>query len=1222
MNGASTVSNDIAIVGMSVEVPGANDVGGFWDIVSSGRSLTRSFPIPRRGDIEEYVRYLRHVAVVEEFDRSVDFYDGCYLDDAAAFDYEFFDMNPKQAGTTDPHQRMILRNMYLALEDAGYTGERVTGSRTGVFIGFSYSGGTYLDYVCRVDSSLAPIALTGNIPTMLANRLSHFLNLHGPSMVIDTACSASLVALHQAKNALLLGDCDMAVVAGSRLVTAPIRHPTTKIGIESSDGVTRTFDDRADGTGFGEGSGVVVLKRRDRAEADGDRIYAVIKGSAVNHDGATEVVTNPDSDSQARLLTAAWENAGIDPRSIGYHEAHGTATRLGDPIEFEGLRRAFSRYTDDRQFCAVGTVKANIGHLFEGSGVMGLIKAALALNRRAIPPLANFEVPNTRIDFEQGPVFIPTELQPWPAGPTPRRAGVSAFGLGGTNCHVVLEEYVDERPARTAAQGPHLFTLSARSEWSLRRLAQRYATHLQEKEIDAERFADVCYTSNISRSLHRHRIAIIAADPHDLHAQLLEVIANGQPATPARRPDDARATVLAGVAADYLAGGDLRWQTLYEGLQPRVTDLVPYVFEAHRCWIDFPADWRDRWAEGGVRQKHPVTHDIRFEPAPPATEIDPGAMVLALVDPSTDAESLLGEQEADIEFLRLTEDASADAAAYFRNEAAEYERIADLVVEGGHTHVLHALAFDAAPSTDLVRVDERVRKNLYSLFLLTKALMAAGARVTLVVLTRKAIAARQNENDVVTENAALIGLAKVITREYPYIRTRMVDVDGASPATTVCRELFADEPGLHVLRGEERLHEVFAELPDLAPDPDRRYLKAGGTYLITGGTGAIGLEIGRTFAAQQSGINLVLLSRSGAPPRDEWDRIIASSDDRKLLDRLRALREMERLGAKVHVYAADAGDPGALTAVFGELRAQFGRIDGIVHAAGVPGQSILAFREQADFAAVVAPKLHGAFMLDQLTRDDRPDFILHFSSVAAVFPAPGQGDYAAANYYLDNLARARSGDGCHVVAIDWVAWREIGMAVDYGSNVDTTFKALPTAQAMAILDSALRSDHTRVFAGEAHYDGELVHLLKAYDIALAPEIEEKIDVAVGMAAERLAAMADRIKRTVDAVTVTLTGRPDGVYTPTEITVARCWAHAFGYDTLGVEADFFDLGGDSIMAMSVASNIATCLGVPFDVADLLMERTVTAVARLIDSTSGSDDFDTFDGFDGFDEEPVL
>ncbi|OSP39608.1 hypothetical protein B7767_30730, partial [Streptomyces sp. 13-12-16] len=514
------MTTDIAVVGLSVEVPDAPDQHAFWDVVRTGRSLTRPFPAQRRREIEEYLRYHWESALVPDAGERVEFHDGSFLDRVDLFDHAFFGMTPKQAAVTDPHQRLVLRTMYRALEDAGYTGERLAGSRTGVYVGYAGNpGGSYLDYFCRIDPALGQLGITGNIVTMLANRLSYLLDLRGPSMVIDSACSASLLALHQARAALLLGDCEMAVVAGTRIVMAPVRHPHTRIGIESSDGVTRTFDEGADGTGFGEGSGAVVLKRLDRALADGDQVYAVVKGSAVNHDGRSEMMTAPDSRAQADLLEAAWRDAGVDPRTIGYLEVHGTATKVGDPIEFEGLRRAFAARTDDRRFCAVGTVKANIGHLFEGSGVMGVIKAVLALRHRVIPPLANYERPNTAIDLDDGPVYVPREAHAWPEGDGPRRAGVSAFGLGGTNAHVVLEEFT-AAPARSGeGRPPYLFTLSAQSPASLGRLVTRYREAIDAGRIDGN-VRDVCWTSNVSRAGHRHRLAYTVTDLAGLRAAL------------------------------------------------------------------------------------------------------------------------------------------------------------------------------------------------------------------------------------------------------------------------------------------------------------------------------------------------------------------------------------------------------------------------------------------------------------------------------------------------------------------------------------------------------------------------------------------------------------------------------------------------------------------------------------------------------------------------------
>ncbi|WDZ82632.1 type I polyketide synthase [Micromonospora cathayae] len=1188
------MNTDIAVVGLSVEVPGARDLDAFWQIVASGTSLTRPFPTDRRSKLAEYIRYLRAVSVDPVEDTDLEYHNGSFLDTVDTFDYAAFGMNPRQATLTDPHHRMVLRAMFLAFEDAGYSRDRLRGSRTGVFVGFAVNpGSTYLDYISRIDPSVGQQALTGNIPTMLANRLSHFLDLRGPSLVVDTACSATLVAVHQAKNALLAGDCEMAVVGGARIVFAPVKHPHSNIGIESSDGVTRTFDEAADGTGFGEGSGAVVLKRLDRAQADGDQIYAVIKGSAVNHDGNTEGITNPDSDSQAELLRTAWRNAGVDPRSIGYLEAHGTATRVGDPIEHEGMKRAFATYTADRGFCAVGTVKANVGHLFEGSGVIGLIKAIAVLRQRAIPPQANFHTPNPSLDFASGPLYVSTSLRPWESPDGPRRAGVSAFGLGGTNAHVVLQEYVEPAADRPADDGgPHLFTLSAATIRSLTALADRYVRFLDEPAGRDLPIADICHTSRISRSSHRHRLALVVTDHDDLRHQLVDALADRLPALPD--------TPLADHAREYLRGAPVDWRALAGPVPPRVVRLPGYVFDESLAWVEFPDTWRDQLSLGAAEERHPVTHDVEFQPAPAPAELAATATVLALVDPDTDAEALLtAAGPGDLRVLRLGAPVEPDGPVFTAGDPAGYERIARLVADGGVTHLVHALAFEAEPATDIHEIDRRVDKNLHSLFRLSQALMAAGVKVDLTVLTRTAVPAAEGDHPAVTENAALVGFGKVIGREYPYIRVRHLDVDPTVPPAAVRAELLSGEYGLFLLRGGQRLREVFVEVPEVAADGPQTYLKPGGTYLVTGGTGALGLAVARFFAEREPKINLVLLSRSGLPARDEWDDLLATSADSAVAGRVRAVREIEELGATVQVTPADAGDPAALTAAVTAIQRDHGRIDGIVHAAGLPGGSTLMFRQLDDFDAVVRVKLHAAFLLDQLTRADRPDFVVHFSSVASVFPAPGQADYAAGNYYLDAVARAQAGRDTHVVALDWVAWKEIGMAVDHGTAGDTMFKALPTRTGLEVMDAALRSRRSRLFGGELHYRGELIHLLRSYDVPLSADIETKVEREMRALDERLRRASEKIRANVAAVDVELVGRADGGYTEVEQSVGRCLALAFGFPELDVEADFFDLGGDSIMAASVASTIAVCHDVQYDVADLLADRTIAEIAYHIE-----------------------
>ena len=1202
------MSSDIAIVGISVEVPGVRDVHRFWDLVADGGNLAGPFPEHRARSIEHYLRYVFDTTVRSGADTEIAYHDGAYLERPEYFDAEFFGMTPKQAATTEPHLRHAMRAMYLAFEDAGYEASRLRGSRTGVFVGFAVNpGSAYLEYLSKIDRSLIQLALTGNVPTMMANRLSHLLDLRGPSMVVDSACSASLVAVHQAKNALLLGDCDTAVVAGARIVSAPINHPDTRIGIESSDGRTRTLDERADGTGYGEGSGAVVLKRLDRALADGDRVYAVIKGSAVNHDGVAGGITTPDSASQAALLNTAWANAGVDPRSIGYIELHGTATTLGDPIEIEGLRQAFAPHTDDRRFCAVGTVKANIGHLFEGSGIVGLIKAALILRHRELPPLAGFEQPNSRIDFDDTPIRVPTGLEPWSSENGPLRAGVSAFGLGGTNCHVVLEEYVAPAVEPVTAVEPEparlLFTLSAHSEESLRLLVHAYADWFERGLFDGVALRDLCATAHHSRAAHRHRLALEVADLGDLRSRLESLDANRLlDAAPlySNYPDwefwapepaaqsDAR---IAAAATGWIAGGDLDLEALrLPGSAPRLIDLPPYQFDERRAWIDFPEDWRASLAFGAPESDGLATHQIVFRPADaPAPAADPEARVLALVDASTGAEDLLREAGLTDKQIISIPDIELDDAFY--------EDLALRTVDEGVTHLVYALGFEDERARDLATLDARLQKNLYTLFHLAKALIAEGAQLHLTALTRTALASRRAEPGVVVENATVVGFAKSLSREYPYITVSVVDTDAATPAETVLAEILGAEASVVALREGVRLRETFAELPPAEIADRGEYLKPGGTYLVTGGTAGLGLALCREFAARQPGINLALLSRSGpaalGPDED-------GADDDSPGARLRlALRELGELGAQVLVLAADAGDPDSLTAAVTAVRERFGRIDGIVHAAGVPGGEVITQRSLEDFAEVIRPKIHGAFVLDQLTREDRPDFIVHFSSVAAVFPAIGQADYAAANQYLDVLAESETDAGCHVIAFDWVSWKDIGMAVRSHANVDTTFKALPTALGLAVADTGLRSDRARVFGGELHYEGDYADALPGYHLELEPRIAAKLEDASRRRATRRAQAAGQVRKEIEGLCVTLTGRLNGEYTETERTIARCWAHVFGFTDIDIDADLFDLGIDSITGMSLISTIVSVLGIEMQSSDLLVDRTVAAQAKIAD-----------------------
>jgi acyl transferase domain-containing protein len=460
----------VAVIGMTGRFPKAKNIEEFWrNLVDGVESV--SFPTDEE--------LLSHGIDAAELSRPNYVKAGCFLEDVDLFDAAFFGITPKEAEMMDPQHRIFLESAWEALEHAGYDPARYEGE-IGVYAGCSLS--TYLLF--NLNHQLArnyslPIVL-GNDKDYLSTRISYKLDLKGPSVAVQSACSTSLVAVCLATEALLDHQCGMAL-AGGIATRAPRKrgYVYEQGGILSPDGHCRAFDARAQGTIFSSGVGIVVLKRLEDAVEDGDTIHAVIKGTAINNDGAAKVgYTAPGVNGQARVIAMAQATAGISPETIGYVEAHGTGTSLGDPIEVAALTKAFRAGTKKKNFCALGSLKTNVGHLDTAAGVAGLIKTVLALENKTIPASLNFETPNPDIDLENSPFYVNQTLSEWKANGAPRRAGVSAFGIGGTNAHVVLEEAPAVEPSKGTRRS-QLLVLSAKTPTALDASTLNVAEHLR-----------------------------------------------------------------------------------------------------------------------------------------------------------------------------------------------------------------------------------------------------------------------------------------------------------------------------------------------------------------------------------------------------------------------------------------------------------------------------------------------------------------------------------------------------------------------------------------------------------------------------------------------------------------------------------------------------------------------------------------------------------------------
>ena len=603
----------IAIIGMSGVMPGSPDLDSFWRHLDGAANLISEVPADRwdwqaiYGDPEEGNKTRARWAG--------------FIGDVDKFDAGFFGISPLEARLMDPQQRLFLETAWKTIEDAGYQPNALSGSKTGLFVGVGPT--EYYDMLH--DGPIEAHMATGNSHPILVNRISYLLNLRGPSEPIDTACSSSLVAVHRAIESIYCGDCDTAIAGAVSLLLSPSMFIAgDKAGMLSPDGQCKTFDKDANGYVKAEGVGAVLLKPLSRAIADGDHVYAVIKGSAVNHGGRAQSLTSPNPLAQSELLQDAYTKANVDPSTISYIETHGTGTPLGDPIEINGLKTAFKKLYQDwgkpdppLPHCGLGSVKTNVGHLEVAAGMAGLLKLLLALKHKKIPASINIKEINPYINLTGSPFSIVRKTSPWNplrdemGRSVPRRAGISSFGFGGVNAHLVLEEYEATLPAATAE--PHVFVFSAKSAERLAAYVAAFDHYLdQASHPDETAFLGAfAHTLQVGREAMTERLAFIAADKAELKHKIALFRRDGSNDTLLRGADIFRATAttprgkgssasppapevkdalaqrnMEALARLWVHGAVFDWASLYGSgpLPPARIPLPTYPFERRRHW--------------------------------------------------------------------------------------------------------------------------------------------------------------------------------------------------------------------------------------------------------------------------------------------------------------------------------------------------------------------------------------------------------------------------------------------------------------------------------------------------------------------------------------------------------------------------------------------------------------------------------------------------------------
>ncbi|HEY0636828.1 MAG TPA: beta-ketoacyl synthase N-terminal-like domain-containing protein [Pseudonocardiaceae bacterium] len=546
---------DIAVVGAAIRVPTARTLDEYWALLAEGRDTVGPLPLARRAAGGPALPHASFLDSVDEFDPAP------------------FRISAREAPFIDPQARIVYETIWEALEDAGRLGERAGEGRCGLWIAYSHD-----HYHEERSRHGVPSGRGLGLEAMIPNRLSHLMDWHGPSAVVNTLCSSSLVALHTALQHLRSGDIDTAVIGGVHAAISPEYFRSMgELMALSPRARCRAFDAGADGFVPGEGAVAVVLRRATDAHRDGDRVRGLVTGAAVNHGGRTSRYSAPSPRGQRDVITAALRDAGVDPSSIQLIEAHGTGTSLGDPIEVEGLTRAWAEHTDRRQFCALGSVKSNIGHLEPAAGLAGLVKVLLSFEHGTIPRTLHLDRPNDHIRFEDTPFYVVDRPVPWPRNGSPRRAAVSAFGMGGVNAHVIVQEPPAE-PAREALPGhSHMIRVSAASEEAVRRLAGDYARHLT---TTTEPLGDLAFTSTVGRAAHRYRVAVAGGTAAELARELTAVAGGDRPVGRLANQPPVVAFLFTGQGSQYPGMGRELYETepvFRDALDECAGLVAPYV---------------------------------------------------------------------------------------------------------------------------------------------------------------------------------------------------------------------------------------------------------------------------------------------------------------------------------------------------------------------------------------------------------------------------------------------------------------------------------------------------------------------------------------------------------------------------------------------------------------------------------------------------------------------
>ncbi|MCK4258891.1 MAG: SDR family NAD(P)-dependent oxidoreductase [Halanaerobiales bacterium] len=1187
--------NDIAIIGMDCNIGYTDNIWDLWRNIKSGTDMIGTISPVRKRDTDDIISCLI------DFSDKYKYLEMCYLRDLDKFDYDFFGISPREAELMDPSQRLLLQSAYKTFEDAGLGAKNLEGSNTGVFVGYSnnelYS---YKSIIYQSNQTMYNMAIPGNHSAVIAGRLATYFDLCGPTFVCDTACSSSLVAFHLACQSLRNKESEMAFVGAVSYALIPIRNKNFAIGIKSSSSRTRAFDNLSDGTGVGEGVVSLLLKPLDKALLDGNPIYAVVKGSAMNHDGRSSSLTSPNSLAQKKVLQAAWKQADISPETIEYIEAHGTGTRIGDPIEIEAIRRAFDDYTDKKQFCAISSVKSNIGHLDSAAGLAGIIKAVMSLNEGVLAPTLHFESPNSQIHFIDSPVYVNDKLKKWDS--SSKRCGVSSFGISGTNCHVILEEFQHPEVKTSPQCQQNIITFSAESRTALHSLLESYIEFIDLKgQMDIFK---LCYTANCGRTHYKHRIAMIVESIKDLNEKIKKVLQNQTGLENVYYSDNHQFKkeelenpnqykgVLSGrykvesreqltsrlqeLCSAYVTGTDIPWLLCYYPGVYRKIHIPTYNFDKKRCWLKEVRSVNRRNSEV-INQEY--AYKKIWERVNQVVEeseiVTEDQLILIFSD-----ERGIWKRIEHFYHAKGAEVVTVHPRIGYTLD--DYVDILDKLKIKRIAKIIHMASIENGRITDsIANLEGRLEKGLYSLYYLYHALFKCRIDVKqIVILSNNADKVTGREEYVVSSNNALYAFAKSMQAELSTVKIRCIDLSEDLSEQAIINEVLSkDEYFKIALRDvDQRYVEVIAHAD--IKGYQQKPIVDGGIYLVTGGLGDMGLQICRGISKKYR-LTFYLVNRDVDKHLTEEKRTI--------------IQDIEKNGCIVRYLSADISQEKDVIQNLEYIRVNSGKINGILHCAGVEGQGLIVNKTIEEIQQVLRPKVHGTLLLHKYTEEDDLDLFVIFSSLAALISHPGQSDYAATNAFMDSYAEMIRKSNVRCIVINWSAFLETGMAVR--NNVDFesgSLSPLKTSEVIEWFFNILAGTEDQVIIAKPKKD--VTDLGKYALMELSDSIRRddyKLDVAV--------TKEECDEEDEDFYNQEIYQN----YTDTQKQIAYCWYKVLGYSCINLNDDFYELGGNSLTAVNLIVSIEESFNIKFPIEMVQQILTVREMSEYIDGVCSTE-----------------